>query len=181
MSLANERRTSLELAGEPSVLHNPANLPYEAVRAAWWKGFHAAVVVFMCVAVVSLVTLIAVMIITKAQVEVNVPRRPGNAYDPTENEKSSSDPGSAPGTAPRAEPGEPRMPDDSPTGPLIEAPETLPYIDPRFPEFLPADPDDDPLRPDPLPPLDEGGNEMPNSPLSLLPRFQAGRDGRASC
>lgn len=165
MSLVSNRRTSLELTGEPSVLHNPANLPYEAVRAAWWKGFHAAGVVFMCVAVVSLVTLIAVMIIGNVQIEVNDPRSPG----------------SAPGTPPMSEPAEPRLPEDSPTGPLNEAPETLPYIDPRFPEFLPAEPDDDPLWPDPLLPLDEAGNEVPSGPLSLLPRFHAGRNGRASC
>lgn len=145
MSLVTERRTSWELTGDPSVLRDPANLPYEAVRLAWWKGFQAAVAIALATVIAMLVAVVAILIVNNAEVRVNVPRHPSEGTKvptgPRVDDEQDDRPGSVPGTAPTKpttdEPGEPRLREVPVTDPPI--PDRLPNINPLFPDSLPAE------------------------------------------
>jgi hypothetical protein len=155
MSLVTERRTSLELTGEPSVLHNPANLPYEAVRRAWWAGFQSAV---LTIVITVLVIVVAGAIIMDGMAEKRTGRRvPNGAPELSEPYRDPAD--AAPGVGPRV-PGNAYDPSEE----SKELDDGTPVeINPVFPDFLPAD--------------EPGRNTPPPIPLSHAgDRAVEGRD-----
>jgi hypothetical protein len=131
MSLVTERRTSLELTGEPSVLHNPANLPYEAVRRAWWAGFQSAVLTI----VITLLMIVAAVAIIKDGMggKSSTSRVPNGAPEISEPYRDPAD--AAPGVGPRV-PGNAYDPSEE----SKELDDGTPVeINPVFPDLLPAD------------------------------------------
>jgi hypothetical protein len=169
MSLVSEHRTSWNLTGDPSVFHNPANLPYEAVRRMWWTGFTTGAVLGLAGALgLFFIALVfdgrIVINAPAADVEHEVPsgpldpgtvvrRVPLDAYDPPAQVQNPGTLATGPSSPPAdtSEPGKPRTVEIPVNDPLI--PNRLPDINPLFPESFPASPEDDPLRPDPLPPF----------------------------
>ncbi|MEZ6131111.1 MAG: hypothetical protein R3C59_20760 [Planctomycetaceae bacterium] len=154
MSLVTERRTSWELTGDPSTLRNPANLPYEAVRRAWWSGFQSAM---WTVVITVLLIVMIVAIIRDGNDKPNGPRVPREA--PEISEPAPSSPGSIPGVGPRV-PGNaydpasdsvsPGVPTSPPSGTLIETP-TSDVPSGPLPEFLPGSDSPDRSTPPPIP------------------------------
>lgn len=177
MSFLSEHRTSWNLTGDPSVFQNPANLPYEAVRRMWWTGFGTGAILGLIAAL----SLFIAALVFDCRIVINAPtagatddvpggpRDPGaavravplDAYEPTIDSPS---PG-VPGTEPQSPPPSlaPLKRSTLPDG--VSVPDRLPDINPLFPESFPASPEDDPLRPDPLLPLDPIPNTPPPIPL----------------
>lgn len=170
MSLVTERRVCLKLTGEPSAIHDPANLPYEAVRRMWWSGFLSAiscsVIAFLIVAVLfNLPDRFEVPSGPRDVPEISEPapandtgtarsrstqaggrgrRVPLDAYDPT---KDSPSPG-VPGTKPEPPPQTRATSTFSPTASGVLVPDRVPNPSDPFPMEREAPKD---LFPDTLP------------------------------